>query len=367
MRPLLFLSTIIALGAADHRALAQQTSQGEYGLTAYRPQHGTGYHPFTRTSVPEIFEEHGLLGAGIRVNHAGEVDPDGEDDLIELVVARPSADAAFVLERSDTRLSVWRTRGKQPRTEVVFNGALSTHLGVGEAQQMTLWVEWTGTAPAYPVLSLIPLESDRVADRIVFHAFAGLVVALGGADQRPAFPVEMTHGTYRVAKALYERGWDVLMRDEDEVTSDGSGPVYDEVVNAIRNRSVRELAIFGYSHGGGSTYDLCERLHVQRTHIGAFSIEFTSYVDGIQNHAGSLFAERRKPLASRFHANQYQRRGFLPRDFPKGRPVASSEPPTSGLHVEDRPWGEGAGHYDIDDFAQVRDFIRETLAVRVSR
>ena len=80
----------------------------------------------------------------------------------------------------------------------------------------------------------------------------------------------MNHGTYRVATGLYEIGYDVLMRDEDEVESSGAGRVYEEVVNAIQKRSVRELAIFGYSHGGGSTYNLCERLNESRAGIGTF-------------------------------------------------------------------------------------------------
>lgn len=72
-----------------------------YGLTAYRPQHGNGYHPFARTAVSDDLEEHRHFGPGIRVNGADEVDPEEEDDLVELVVTRPSDSATFVLERDD--------------------------------------------------------------------------------------------------------------------------------------------------------------------------------------------------------------------------------------------------------------------------
>lgn len=371
-------------------ALAQQALQDAYGLTAYRPQHGTGYHPFARTAVPEAFEEHRFLGPGIRVNHADELDPEVEDDLIELVVTRPAADTAFVLERNDTSLSVWKTRRKLPQTEVAFTDTRSTALAFGEAHLMTLWVEWTGAAPASPTLSLLALESHDVVDRIVFHTFTGLVMALGGENQEPDHPVDMNHGTYRVATAIYERGWDVFMRDEDEVNSHGFGLVYDEVVNAIQNRSVRELAVFGYSHGGGSTYDLCALLDKRRRDIGTFSVRFTAYVDGIENdRLDDIDAETKRPPASDFHLNFYQRASFedslrvrtegLVRIEAlasragamrlEGGPVASSNPLADGLDldVESVNWDMAAHHFDIDDLDRVHDFIRAELTARVSR
>ena len=362
-------------------ALAQQAFQDAYGLTAYRPQHGTGYHPFTRTAVPEAFEEHRFLGPGIRVNHADEWDPEVEDDLIELVVTRSSADATFALERSDTSLSVWKTRRKLPQTEVAFTNNRSTPLAFGEAHMITLWVEWTGAAPAFPTLSLLALGSDVGDDLIVFHAFTGLVVALGGEGQEPDYPVDVNHGTYRVATTLYERGWDVLMRDEDEVDSDGSGLVYDEVVNAIQNRYVRELAVFGYSHGGGSTYDLCERLVA--TSLNPFSVRFTAYVDSIKNGSSDPLGraltfigvdsntdpETRRPPASDFHLNFYQNASFAD-GYLNGGPVARSIPPLDGLDLnieESANWDMTAHHFDIDDFDRVHDFIRAELTARVSR
>ena len=382
---------LLVLVLTTHRpALAQQALQDAYGLTAYRPQHGTGYHPFTRTAVPEAFEEDRFLGPGIRVNHADERDLEVEDDLIELVVTRPSADSAFALERSDTSLSVWKTRRKLPQTEVTFTNNRSTPLAFGKAQLITLWVEWSGAAPAFPTLSVLALGSDAVDDRIVFHAFTGLVVALGGEGQKPDYPVDINHGTYRVATTLYERGWDVLMRDEDEVDSDGYGLVYNEVVNAIRNRHVRELAVFGYSHGGGSTYDLCERLVA--TSLNKFSVSFTAYVDGIENGRFNWDTdwdtdpETRRPPASDFHLNFYQNasdtdnqrvieeglswlNGKLAGEL-DGGPMARSIPPLDGLDLnieESVNWDMTAHHFDIDDFNRVHDFIRAELTARVSR
>ncbi|MYH29304.1 MAG: hypothetical protein F4137_10710 [Acidobacteria bacterium] len=339
---------------------------GPQGLTAYRPQHGAGYFPFARTGVPEDLEEDPDLGPGIRVNGAEEVDPEGEDDLIELVVERGSSEAVFALERSDPALSVWTTREKRPETELAFTGSRSETLVFSEAGQLTLWVEWNGTAPAFPVLSLLT-PAAVVVDRVVFHAFTSLVVALGGENQVPQLPVLPTTGTYRLATDLYGLGWDVLARDEDEVSRNGSGAVYDEIVNAIRNRSVGELAIFGYSHGGGSTYDLCRRLVVNRLGIGTFSINFTAYIDAIENDSSiDIQMELRRPPTTVFHGNYYQSGSF--RDgFLDGGPVLGSDPPPSGLNVEDMAWGEGATHWTIDDFDAMQGLIQAALQDRTRR
>ena len=121
----------VLIFVAHRPALGQPTLRDAHGLTVYRPQHGPGYLPFARTPVPEEFEEHPRLGPGIRVNRADEMDSAGEDDLIELVVTRPSADTSFVLERSHSSLSVWKTREKLPQTALDFTGGRSTQLVFG--------------------------------------------------------------------------------------------------------------------------------------------------------------------------------------------------------------------------------------------
>jgi hypothetical protein len=346
---------------------AQSVRAAKSGLTAYRPQQGASYFPFERVRVPEAFEEDALRGPGIRVNGAGELDPAGEDDLIELEVERVLANASFVLERGGPELALWGTRTKTPGTELAFTGNRSAPLDFSGGDVVTLWVERTSGAASDTALALRALEPDRVVDRLLFHAFQGLVVALGGEDQAPGLPLDPNHGTYVVATELYELGYDVLMRDEDQVGADGAGVVYTAVVNAIQNRGVGELAIFGYSHGGGSTHDLAERLDLFRGSIGTFTIEFTSYVDGVQNDSDvDLDRELRRPPASAFHANHYQR-GTLADFFLDGGPVTLSEPPPSGLDVETTAWGAATTHFLVDDFGEVRDFMQAGLAARLAR
>lgn len=347
---------------------APQLPRPEPGLTVYRPQHGAGYAPFARTAVPDALEMSVDFGPGIRINGAGEVDPAGEDDLIEMTVDRAFTGGTFVLYRSAPVLSVWTTRDKAAGTELPFTADYSAPIQFGAAQVVTLWVEWSGALGGDATLALQAAVARRPYDRVRFHAFQGLVVALGGEDQVPQLPVDPNHGTYIVATELYELGWDVLMSDEDFVSSTGAGVVYDEVANAIQNRGVSELAIFGYSHGGGSTYHLCDRLALLGGGLGSFTIPFTSYADGVRNNSDIDTAqETRRPLGSAYHANHYQIGSFFQDLGLDGGPVTNSLPPPTGLNVETTPWGSGATHFLVDDYSQVIDFILVNLESRVSR
>jgi hypothetical protein len=368
LRQLVLLIALPMLAGASLASATPQTARAApQGLTAYRPQNGTGYAPFARTPVPDAVEEHPELGPGIRVNGAGEVDPVAEDDLVEVVVGRALRGTPLVVERSGPELALWTTRDKQPGTALAFTGDVTAPLVFGGAAELKLWAEWLGPAGALGALVLRAPEPDVVIDRLVFHSFTGLVVALGGEDQVPAAPVDSNHGTYLVATDLYERGWDVLMRDEDQVSANGSGLVYTEVVNAIQHRAVGSLAIFGYSHGAGSTYDLAERLDTFRGSIGTFALDFTSYVDGVENDSDiDLDKELRRPLTSGYHANHWQRGSFAD-FFLDGGPVPTSNPPPSGLDVETVVWGFGATHFLVDDYDEVRDFMLQNLAPRVNR
>ncbi|MFT4613562.1 MAG: hypothetical protein ACI9NT_000703 [Bacteroidia bacterium] len=57
---------------------------------------------------------------------------------------------------------------------------------------------------------------------------------------------------------------------ENDVSSDRSGRVYDEIVDAVQHRGVTEVALYGFSHDGGSIYDLTERPPANQASIGVF-------------------------------------------------------------------------------------------------
>lgn len=335
-------------------------------LTAYRPQHGAGYFPFAKTAVSEADEENASTGPGIRINAPGDSDPSGEDDLIELFIENARPEISLVLRRTNSALRLWTTRTKLPGTEVAFTNDITDALVLPGGTSLTLWVEWAEAVHGAAALHLEPLGGAYSLDTIRFHTFRSIVMALGGEDQVPSVPVDANNGTAVVATALYGRGYDVHLYDEDNVSPNGSGIVLNEVVTAISSRLVDEVSIFGYSHGGGSTYDLAERLDNDRPGIGLFEIVVTSYVDGVENDSDfDLSQERRRPPSTSYHANHYQV-GTLSDFLLDGGPVPNSDPPPSGLNVETTPWGAGATHFLVDDYLEVRSFIESNLATRLT-
>jgi len=338
-------------------------------LTAYRPQHGAGYAPFARTAVAEADEESATLGPGIRINAPGDSDPAGEDDLIEVALTLDPPGAALALWRSSPALRVWLTRDRQPGSEIPFSGDKADDLPLGPGETaLTLWVEWAAAEHGVAVLSVEPPLASVAKDTLVFHTFQSIAMALGGEGQAPSDPADPNAGTFVVAVDQYRRGYDVHMYDEDNVTADGSGAVYDEVVNAVQNRAVAQVAIFGYSHGGGSTYDLAERLDIFRAGIGVFEIEFTSYVDSVSNNSDvDVGQELRRPPSTLYHLNHYQHGSFFEDFGLDGGPVPDSNPPPTGLDVETTPWGATSTHFEVDDYVQVRELIQTSLESLVLR
>lgn len=335
-------------------------------LTAYRPQHGAGYFPFAKTAVSEADEENAVSGPGIRINAPGDGDPFGEDDLIELTIENNQPGIALALRRTNSALRVWTTRTKLPGTEILFTNDRTDALALaGSGTSLTAWVEWAAAAHGSGELHLEPFVGAYSLDTVRFHTFRSIVMALGGEDQVPSVPVDANQGTFVVANALYARGYDVHVHDEDDVAADGSGPVLSEVTNAIGSRLVDKVSIFGYSHGGGSTHDLAERLDNDRPGIGLFEIVVTSYVDAVENDSDfDVSQERRRPPSTGYHANHYQVGSFAD-FFLDGGPVPNSDPPPSGLNVETTGWGAGATHFQVDDFSEVRGFIEVNLAARL--
>lgn len=338
-------------------------------MTAFRPQFGAGYAPFLRTAVSEADEESATFGPGIRLNAPGDTDPQGEDDLIEVQLDVDPPGALLALRRSDAVLKVWTTRDKQPGTEIVFIGDKSDALPLGPAQnQLILWVEWASASHGVAELHVEPLAASAPKDTLVLHSFQTIVAALGGEDQVPVDPPGSNLGTFVVARALYRQGYDVHMYDEDDVGANGSGVVFDEIANAIQNCGVTTVGIFGYSHGGGSTYDLSDLLDISRPALGVFEIQFTSYVDSVSNNSDiDIGQELRRPPSSAYHLNHYQHGSFFEDLGLDGGPVTDSNPPPTGLDVETTPWGATSTHFEVDDFVEVRDLLETSLESTITQ
>jgi hypothetical protein len=353
-------------------------------LTVYRPNTPT----FVMTAVPDNFEETSdnpaiPAGAGVRFN--GDDDNDNgvwdhleqpvtpDDDLVRVDVIGEPAELPdtyeWVLRRNNAAIKVWGNALK------IGDPILDEEVNALPAPTGQTWhIEWAnaGEFEAKLELGIRPVGGDQVTilDTIALYRFTSIVIALGGHHQIPGDPTIPNWSTFQLAIDLYRvNGYDVHMHDEVHVDGDGSGLVYDNVVTAIQRRAVDGVAIFGYSHGGGSTYHLAERLDDNRPDIGGFSIVFTSYVDAVENDTcWDMDQETRRPPLTAFHMNHYQH-GQMGGDFGDfgldGGPIDNPEPGDFELDVETTTWGADATHNTIDDLSQVLDQLLTKLLQHV--
>jgi hypothetical protein len=344
-------------------------------MTAYRPQSESYGGPFQRLAIPD--DEELSPGVGIRVNGDdddanGTSDADDsnvatENDLIEVTLSAsiPIAPAGleYALVRSAGDVRAWTASSKG--TDLL--GLSDTAVVSFEGGPLTIWLEkpTAGTSD----LSLVARRTSDVtviaSDSLALFSFTSIVIALGGEDQVPADPPSEpnNHGTFQVAIELYKRGYDVHMFDEDVVSSSGAGTAYDETVSAIRDRGVGHVAIYGYSHGGGSTNDLARRLDDNRGTIGTFSIDFTGYVDGIDNDSDiDIGTETALPPSTGYHANYYENPGcgFFALC---GGPISGAD---FDLDVNTTVWGASLDHFTVDDASEVTTGLIDQLMLQVS-
>lgn len=312
-------------------------------------------------------------GTGIRVN-GDDDDADGtadrddgavaaENDLVEITLTAdpptPPPGYEYVLTRTSGNIRVWSAQTKGTEIIVSGNNVVLTFAGMTR----TLWVEnpLGGSADLTFSARATPSGTVIASDTVHFFPFSSIVIALGGEGQVPADPpLEPTnHGTFQTAIILYRMGYDVHMYDEDVVNSTGAGAAYDEVVSAIQRRAVTGVAIYGYSHGGGSTTDLAERLNNNRATIGSFSINYTAFIDGIRNNSDiDIASETQLPPSTAYHANYYERAGGL---------LQGNSVPGANLNVNVTmtPWGSGLTHFTIDDEPMVLQGIMDLLVAHV--
>lgn len=105
--------------------------------------------------------------------------------------------------------------------------------------------------------------------------------------------------------------------------TDGTGRAFDELCAAINYRGQTKVSLIGYSHGGGSVYNLSKRLAYDGIYnpelnqtfpdriTQNYQLVFTSDIDGITNTFSlSPFSETRFPINSEYHLNQYQRSSY---------------------------------------------------------
>jgi hypothetical protein len=271
------------------------------------------------------------------------------------------AGTEYVLKRSNSNLRVWASSSKGSAILDALDEATIEAVGLVQ----TVWVESPEGGDADLTFELRDSETLQVlaSDEVHFYAFTSIVIGLHGEFQFPTDPVfGPNEGISELAVALYIEGYDSYMYVENAVASDGSGAVYDEIVDAVQNRGVHSVGLYGFSHGGGSIYDLVERLQANQASIGDFDIDFTGYIDSIENDSDvDLDPEIRTPIGTNYHVNYYQQWGIIP---PWGSSVAGAD---VDVNVTSTSWGSFIWHITITNSAEVQAGIHDPLVFRVPR
>jgi hypothetical protein len=358
---------------------------GQSALTAYRPQQfhdpenltlAPIYTPFAKLSVAEVDEESTTLGPGIRINYdddnqngLADVTDVGfplqqENDLIEVRVDRlPGQGDLALVVGFDLRL--FYTYDKEVRIPLVMVTRTEPLEFVNDT--VTVFVEWITEGHGTEPLQLVNATTLALLDTIRFHTFHSAVIALGGEFQTPTPELPPNnHGIFKAGIELYNQGYDVRIYDEDDVDADGSGVVFDEIRNSINNQFYTEVAMFGYSHGGGSVYDLSVKLMDESTPpfgtiIQPFTITMTSYIDAIETSV--TLAENQRPELSEYHLNQFQQNTGINGGFLNGTHTTDLQE----LDDEVNYTGLELVHKTIDDDFGVLFLVGQRVRQKVTR
>jgi hypothetical protein len=334
----------------------------EFDAKAFRPQNA-----IFREEVPES-EEHLV---GIRPNT--DFDPGSEDDLIETVLGLGAVPEGteLVVTRSNAGIRLHKTKFADGD---LFAGGNSRTLDASG----TYWVEYVGTGGAAQ-LTLTLRDSlhgtGACTDSLVFRPLTSIVVVILGHGQVAMYPPDPSSkapGTIHMARELYSEGYDVHLFEEDSVDypwglglfgSEGTGRAFDTVENAINNQSITNVAIFGYSHGGGSTYWLSKALRNALTAgtLAAYDLRFTAYLDAIER--GSAAAEQRHPISSGFHTNQFQTND----QFLVGESVPGAADNLDRSHLTIGPLAQPIDHFSLVNHPDVQNLLLERLRSRVNK
>lgn len=326
-------------------------------LTAFRPV--TPYIDATQFPVLESQETDLAHGPGIRLNgdddnsngqpDYGDIGPlaSADDDLVRVDIA--GAVGALTIAWTGP-LAVWTSPTKQ--------SAIASGSSVASGQQV--WVEYASNVHTVGESTRLTLSARSggatAQDHLVFHSFRSEVIAIGGNDQDPANFGDTRLGAFTIAGTLYKLGYDVHLFSHSQVQSSGAGAAASEAAAAVLSRAVTDLAIIGYSWGGGATYELASGLAADARLSGKYALRYSAYIDGI-THSG-ISSERRLPSAALYHDSLYQRQDALLR----GDSVAGA----NNWNVSNTTWGAGLVHTSIDDNATLQSIVAGNLQSRLS-
>ena len=337
----------------------------------------------------------------------------GEDDLMQLdtVVLSGGPGVEWVIERSNTNVSIWgspdrtdpilETRLGHPSNEAPPNDALIFNDDNVSRQSPQLWVESPKLPGGVSTISIYARAANTgmgrvVADTVSYKPFESIAITWMGELAVPNDPADQNDdgnkdGIMEWAIDQYHDGYDIYAFDESDYYDwefDCLEPSYEEIKSAINLRGVTDVALMGYSHGGGVAYHMGWHLtateSTYRDTDGSiirvprepapgiekpFEIVFTGYIDAVRQDGWwptSWQAETRLPPGSQYHINQYQNLFALPTFWIGGAPTVNQTETPAIIHNIDRT-DLGATHRWIDDEQIVLDCLEEHFQKQVNK
>jgi hypothetical protein len=332
-------------------------------INAYRPQMVPGTVDLSSTDPKQmIIPQSEVSGTGVHIRVNGDSE---NTNLVKVTFSSPALKTMTGLtagvQTSSANLVVWSSSNKGTCVTSNNNQGTLTLDGSGNA---TIWVEATaagGNDLTFPIMSGNTTIGTSGSLHFVNYdsfteAFSGETNGVSGAAA--------AQGTFKVAQKLYLEGYNIAYYDVyfvDPVTGD---PAYTELGNEIQLGSVKSVGVFGYSHGGGETYNICSLVNGARGTLGSFNIPFAGYIDAIQHVSSGAFDATHNPFAetryapgSAFLWNYYERNTF----WLRGNAV-----PGAGinLNVNTTSWGAALTHYSYNGSTAIPDSPQVQAALK---
>jgi hypothetical protein len=174
-------------------------------------------------------------------------------------------------------------------------------------------------------------------------------------------------GLWSLRAELIERGFHpdniaMFAEDEGDCMLDGTRAlthVIMQIIVDVQNAGNRpvDLAMVGYSHGGGLVYEVSRQLPDPGWHLrGRYNFSFAGYIDAVDRPGP--FAETHRPVGAGFHMNYYQSRPNA--DLFTGGFIADADVNHDFDAIQDTET-----HTSIDDEQVVHDDFADAIRARL--
>jgi hypothetical protein len=312
-----------------------------------------------------------------------------EDDLIRLDISITAISGiVYRLKTADSApvVRLWNSplKGGYPLVTYSGDGAVIT-------ESTTVYAEYVSvgnTTVTFELVAFLTATGEELfTEEIVFRPFESITAAFVGEHQTAGL-IDEEHGINVWVKDMLLEGYDVHVWDDghDWLQSDdcdewGEGAALNEIANAINNRGVTEVVLVGYSHGGGSVYNLSKRLYYdgssciwyetsvtfsERIH-NTYQLVFTSYIDAIRNGSYTeMESEDRKPEGTLYHLNQFQTNTGITGLYLNGTPTLGGTT-LNTLNIDRTDDLPTLYHSTIDDDYSVQFVLREYFQDKTNR